>query len=110
MSMSSQTAESAHGRFSRRPAVTVAATTPRRVDTGDLRGRVNPPRLDPQRGGTTLSTDPPPDATAVRERQRADWDRSAPGWRHRAELGAGDTTLTDRLIATAQIRPGQRVL
>lgn len=58
----------------------------------------------------TLSTNLPIDATALRERQRADWDRAAPGWRRRAELGAGDTTLTDRLLAMAGIRAGQRVL
>src|SRR5262249_27328966 len=46
----------------------------------------------------------------VRERQRADWNRAAAGWRQRAERPTGDTTPTDRLVAMAGIRTGQRVL
>jgi ubiquinone/menaquinone biosynthesis C-methylase UbiE len=57
-----------------------------------------------------VPTNPPPDEAAIRERQRADWNRAAAGWRQRAAAGGGDTTLTDRLIAMAGIRTGQRVL
>jgi SAM-dependent methyltransferase len=57
-----------------------------------------------------LSTNVPSDAAVLRERQRADWNRAASGWRQRAERPTGDTTLTDRLIAMAGIRTGQRVL
>lgn len=57
-----------------------------------------------------MATNVPVDATALRERQRTDWNRAAAGWRQRAARGGGDTTLTDRLIAMAGIRTGQRVL
>lgn len=58
-----------------------------------------------------MATSPPPDARAMRTRQQAIWDRAAPGWhRHSANLDAGDTAVTDRLLELARIGPGRRVL
>src|SRR5690348_12501900 len=54
-----------------------------------------------------MATEP----AAVRRQQRENWDRAAPGWaRRRAQLNAGEPILTERLLAMAAIRPGQRVL
>ena len=53
----------------------------------------------------------PAEAEALRDRQRRDWNLAAPGWgRRRDRSHTGDPVLTERLLALAGVRPGQRVL
>jgi SAM-dependent methyltransferase len=51
------------------------------------------------------------DAASARERQRQEWALSAPGWlAYRNNLAAPSGLMTGRILARAEVRPGERVL
>jgi len=50
-------------------------------------------------------------ARDFRERQRADWDAVAGGWqRYREKMSGPTSVITDKMLALARPRPGDRVL
>ncbi len=50
-------------------------------------------------------------ARSLRERQRADWSAVAGGWqRYREKMGGPTSVITDKMLALARPRPGDRVL
>ncbi len=50
-------------------------------------------------------------AREVRERQRADWNTVAGGWkRHREKMSAPTSSITESMVDALRLRPGERVL
>ena len=50
-------------------------------------------------------------AREIRERQRADWDTVAGGWqRHRAQMSAPMSAITEKMLGALRPGPGDRVL